>query len=195
MADKVVKVSEEAYKALTDYAEKHGKTVKEALEEAIRLLTAGQGAPQADMPSFKFRALLYKAKCLKCGKELPVGSPALYAKGLGALCLDCFFTNIGDQAIIAKTVKVKELQRVKKALEKEVDRLVEDFERVKIVDEIASVIGEVKAVLEENRDFYREFKDEKIAKVIEGQERIIDRLDEIRHTLPTLIGKVKVKAR
>jgi len=73
--------------------------------------------------SMKLIVTKYKGHCLKCKDEIPVASWALYGRGIGLICLDCYVERIGDKTLVAKYLKNRELKKVSKALQVECDRL------------------------------------------------------------------------
>jgi mRNA-degrading endonuclease HigB of HigAB toxin-antitoxin module len=69
----------------------------------------------------------YKGTCLKCGHEIPVGSYGFWAKGTGAICLDCHVMRYGDKLLVKRYMKVKEYDTLLKALEVQCDEKAEQF--------------------------------------------------------------------
>jgi hypothetical protein len=85
----------------------------------------GQRDGDALLPQMKMITLKYPTRCIKkdCGKELNVGEWALYGRGVGAICIDCYVTRIGDKALMAKDIIMHEKLRLIKLYTAEVDRL------------------------------------------------------------------------
>jgi hypothetical protein len=81
----------------------------------------------------------YDGFCLKCRHEIPKGSWALYGKGVGLICLDCYIQRIGDKTLIAKYLKNRELTQITKALQDEADRLAEKVEAYRGIEKLDSL--------------------------------------------------------
>lgn len=76
----------------------------------------------------------YDGVCLKCGQKIDTGSWALYGKDVGLVCLDDWIQKLGDKAVVAKYLKMRELKITIVALTKEADRLAEKVEAFKGVE-------------------------------------------------------------
>ena len=101
-------------------------------------LTCKKAVPTAQM---RLIVLKYDGKCLRCNKTVKAGNWALWARDVGVICMDCYVERIGDKALVAKYLKVREWKQVSKALQSECERLAQDledfrlFERLKGMDE------------------------------------------------------------
>jgi len=73
--------------------------------------------------AMKLIVLNYPAKCLKCKEPIQTGEWALWGRGIGAICLDCYVSRIGNKALVALYLKKKTMKRIIKALQEEADRL------------------------------------------------------------------------
>jgi hypothetical protein len=78
--------------------------------------------------NMKLIVLRYDGHCLKCGEKVEHGNWALYGRGVGIICMDCYVGKIGDRALIAKYLKMREYEKIKKALQNEVERLADKVE-------------------------------------------------------------------
>jgi hypothetical protein len=76
----------------------------------------------------------FDGHCLKCNEKVPAGSWALYGKGVGLYCLDCYVQKMGDKTLVAKYLKNRELDQVSNALRKEADALAEKIEAYRGID-------------------------------------------------------------
>lgn len=100
----------------------------------------------------KMIVLSYKDKCMKCGRDVDKAEWALWAKGKGVVCMDCYISRIGDKALVAKFLKNRELTRTKKALETECDRLATKLETLRLgdkVEELHTLSAEVHKKIEQ----------------------------------------------
>lgn len=77
--------------------------------------------------------LKYDGKCLRCGNEVKAGNWALYGRGVGVVCMDCYIERIGDKALVAKYLKIREWKQVSKALKAECERLAQDLEDYRLI--------------------------------------------------------------
>jgi len=77
--------------------------------------------------------LKYDGKCLRCGNEVKAGNWALYGRGVGVVCMDCYIERIGDKALVAKYLKIREFKQVEKALKSECERLAQDLEDYRLI--------------------------------------------------------------
>jgi DNA-directed RNA polymerase subunit RPC12/RpoP len=96
--------------------------------------------------------LKYDGKCLRCGKEVKAGNWALYGRGVGIVCMDCYVERIGDKPLVAKYLKLREWKQILKALKGECERYAQEledfrlFERLKGMDETVEKLN--KAIME-----------------------------------------------
>jgi ribosomal protein S17E len=81
----------------------------------------------------------YAGHCIKCSNEIPSGSWALYGKGVGLICLDCYIQRIGDKSLVAKYLKNRELTQITRALQNEADKLAEKVEVYQAGDKLAQL--------------------------------------------------------
>jgi len=78
--------------------------------------------------SMKLIVLRYATTCLKCHHSIEAGKWALYGKGIGAICIDCYVERIGDKATVAKFLKNREYDQTIKAMKREAERLADKVE-------------------------------------------------------------------
>lgn len=74
---------------------------------------------ESQVQAMRLILLKYHTKCLKCGSDLPPQTWAMYGKGVGAICTECFIERLGDKGIVQKFMKMKELNWTMKALQKQ----------------------------------------------------------------------------
>jgi hypothetical protein len=82
--------------------------------------------------------LQYPAKCRfkGCNRTLEAGEWALWGKDIGAICVDHLVEKLGDRALVAKYLKVREMRVTLKALQNEADRLAGKVETFAVMDKI-----------------------------------------------------------
>src|SRR4030042_641296 len=81
-----------------------------------------------EQAAMKLIILRYATSCIKCHKPIPEGQWALYGRGIGAVCMDCYIERVGDKATVAKFLKMRELSHTVKALKSEAERLADNTE-------------------------------------------------------------------
>jgi len=92
----------------------------------------------------KLLVLRYPATCLKCSHPIEAGQWALYGRGVGAVCIDCYIGKLGDKAIIAKHMKMRELTQINHALMTENERLSDRFEILTFGDKLEQLYNTAK---------------------------------------------------
>jgi len=96
--------------------------------------------------------LKYDGKCLRCKAEVKAGNWALYGRGVGVVCMDCYIERIGDKALVAKYLKLREWKQISKALKGECERYAQDLEDFRLFDKLKGMDETVenlnKAVME-----------------------------------------------
>jgi len=122
-----------------DAQQKEVSSFNEYVERALEhFLTCSKLELSAQM---RLIVLKYDGKCLRCGAEVKAGNWALYGRGVGVVCMDCYIERIGDKALVAKYLKIREWKQISKALQSECERLAQEledfrlFERLKGIDE------------------------------------------------------------
>ena len=113
-----VRGPEEFFKRIEAEAKNTNKSMNQTM---LDLMEKGLMKEQDQTPAMRLILLKYPARCLKCGCELPAQTWAMYGKGVGAVCLDCFIEKLGDKAIVKKVMRLKELKWTIKALERQLE--------------------------------------------------------------------------
>ena len=122
--------------------------------------------------------LKYSTRCKgKCKRELQAGDWAYYARGFGAICLDCFIERLGDKAVVKKFMKIKELKWTQKALETQLNEKAEklrEFNFYEVIDNMHKGYGEIHKLV---MDFLKEDfeKPEKAKEALDELERLIQK--------------------
>jgi len=96
--------------------------------------------------AMKLIVLKYPSHCLKCGESLGVGDYALWGRGIGSICMECYVKRIGDKPMIAKFLKMREWKQLIKALEKEANRLGDKVEQGQLYEKMELMFSESSAI-------------------------------------------------
>lgn len=99
--------------------------------------------------------LQYDATCKRCGVHIPAGNWALYGRGAGAICMDCYVERIGDKALVAKYLKMREYRQIIKALSVEAERLASKVELGKIAEYIEEMKEKSTVIYVKLMDYFR----------------------------------------
>lgn len=131
-------------KKLEAEAERTKKSVAELIHEAVDHWFKCDKIE--GIPEMRLILLKYHARCLKCGCDLPPNTWAMYGKGVGAICTDCFIEKLGDKGIVKKFMKVKELKWTMKSLENQLNEKAEklrQFNFYEVIDQMHKGYGEI----------------------------------------------------
>lgn len=79
--------------------------------------------------ALKLIPLKYAGKCLKCQKEQPVGSWAMWGRGVGIICMDCYVQKFGDKSTAKLVMRLKEIKWKIQAVQKELDEKAEQLRK------------------------------------------------------------------
>ena len=138
------RVPEELYAKFRDQLDKEGLTIKEFVINAIRdYVEAGKRGEEVSLREIVLR---FQTKCRNCGRILRVGERAFWAKGWGVMCMDCYIDSMGDKALARRYMKIRELERIKKALQEDVERLAQLYEEYMVfgkLDKVAQHLGDM----------------------------------------------------
>ena len=99
--------------------------------------------------------LQYDATCKRCSGHIPAGNWALYGRGAGAICMDCYVERIGDKALVAKYLKMREYKQIIKALSIEAERLASKVELGKIAEYIEEMKEKSTVIYVKLMDYFR----------------------------------------
>jgi hypothetical protein len=127
--------------------------------------------------------LRYPGKCLKCGKPLAPGDWALYGQGIGAICIDCFIQRIGDKALLAKYLKLREYERIIGALKIEAERLAQNVEFGQIVEKIDLLCKTNNEIHSALMDYFKNLATEAER---ESLEILLKRTDELENLIKAI---------
>jgi len=171
-----IRFDDSLFKKIEAEVQRTGKSISEVIH-----LLVEQGFKYSDkaedFPEMRLILLKYHAKCLKCGCDLPPQTWAMYGKGVGAVCIDCFIEKLGDKAMVKKIMRLKELKWSIKALERQVElksNELRKLEFLEIINDMWKGYGEIhKLVLEYLKTGFN--KPDKETKALDELERLIEK--------------------
>ena len=200
----VIRVDREVYDKLQELAESSGKSIREIVSDILRFyLLASTQHVDKEIKAIKngFIVLRFKSRCYRCKKELEEGSEAYYVRveytdntySSRVYCLDCYFNTIPDTALLRKVRKAKELERIIKAYQRQINKLEEELKSLEVEVEWKKVLQELNLALKEFlRDFPRESLKEDIRKLLEKLDQMENRISNVEDSLKLLV-KPKLK--
>jgi len=107
------------------------------------------------MSQMRLIVLQYDATCKRCGAHIDAGNWALYGRGVGAICMDCYVERIGDKALVAKFLKMREYRHIIKALSAEAERLAGKIELGKVAEWIEESNEKTTLIYAKLMDYFR----------------------------------------
>jgi hypothetical protein len=120
------------------------------LNEAVRhFLTCEKPGVGGMLP----KILNWPGTCVKCGQKVEAGQWALWGKGIGIICMDCYVARIGDKGVIVKYLKNRELDRVRNALKEECDRLAGKVETLQVLNKLEDLKNQQEQIISVVNDF------------------------------------------
>lgn len=168
------RINEDLFKMLEAEAKRTSKSINAVLNT---VLDKGFTQQSDQVPAMRLILLKYPTRCLKCGCDLPAQTWAMYGKGVGAVCVDCFIEKLGDKAIVKKVMRLKELKWTIKALEKQVDLKSDELRKLDFLEVIVTMrngYGEIhKLVMEYLKTGFE--KPEREKKAMDELERLIEK--------------------
>jgi len=197
----VIKVDDDVYQKLSELSQKLNKPLKDLATQAIRMFL--QGTPEdvvdAEIEDItrKWISLKFPTKCSGCGKHMQQGNEAYYVKYVYKdnkvppktliYCVQCYFEKVeSDELIARRYVKLRELERIVKYLEKRsreladvemLNNLLKDFVHAREV--VLRMISE------------KSFKNEDVRAL----EEVCNRIDSLLGALSTVKMKLQEKKR
>jgi len=176
-----IRLSNEVYEKLSKFASDKNLSLRSAVETIINEYFSGS-VKEAEFGKPVLIVTKFKSKCVKCGREIGIGENALWVKGLGVICLECSIPH--DRSLLSKYIKVKELERVRKMLSEECDKLYKRYSELQVTIQFYELI----------RDFEEKLKDylnyelgdsEKLMKVLEELADIREKLSKLSLVVKT----------
>lgn len=195
MSDKVIKISESSYQILSQLSENTGKTIKELVEIAIQNYYGYGIKEQGEITEVRqcWIQLQYPSKCSKCQRELPVGEVAFWIrlkirKDTGEvltrstiICHDCY---LPDKTALSKVLKKKELEKAVRELNRQLNELLKEKERIeneiRTLRKIANALTILRSIFDLSNSFNsRDIKELyfKLKELITDFEKVVDDLE------------------
>jgi len=202
MGDKKVRISEELYEQIQKIAEKNGRSMRDIVEEAVKLYVFGREQfADKEIKSIKqnFIVTQYETRCKICKKQIKQGEMVFWIKYTFTdntsksyvICLDCYYSKY-DKAYAKRYLKLKELEAVKKGLEKEIKDLIAEYNELKKKKEFLVKEIDLLKIKEDLLNLYKEFnsafkyflspnadRDNVFRKINELMERMMDLTDKV----------------
>lgn len=102
--------------------------------------------------------LKFKDQCInpKCKRPIDAGEWALWGRGTGVICIDCYVTRIGDKPLVAKYLKMREYKQIIKALSVEADRLAGTVEGYQLGDKLNQLVESSSGMHKAAMEYLRE---------------------------------------
>jgi len=164
--------------------------VSKALEH---FLICKDGMKFSDM---RLIVLRYPAECKRCQKHIDAGDWALYGRGFGAICMDCYVERIGDRALVAKFLKMREYKRIVKALKAEAERLAIKVETGQVVEHIEKINERTAVIHSKLMEFFRALGNIDEKEKLDDLHRLVEEQKKTLETVKNFIErKVKVKSK
>lgn len=179
-----VKIDDSIYESIRKIAEKSNRSIKDVVEEALKVYILGAESIDKDVKDVKHRwiSVQYKSFCRKCGKQLEVGDIAFYVRYTYSdgssksfiYCPECFYP---DSALAKLYLKKKELESIIRGLKKEANRLADEINKLKMEEDVLKIKSEIIT-------FWRNFRESF------SHDPNISRIDEFMDKLDELINKI-----
>ena len=180
------RVSEDLAKKIDTYVKQRRMSKTDLFTDALNHFFKCRMAE----PSFQLRliSLRYETSCLLCRKKLEVGAYAMYARGTGAICIDCHQKRYGDKGSVRKYMKVIELEYTLKNLKIQCDEKAEQLRTFSLYEKIQELYdGDIK-IRTLLYQFLREgFADPEQRKVLEDAKKMIENQIEVTQKVRDLI--------
>jgi len=176
-----IRLSNEVYEKLSKFASDKNLSLRSAVETIINEYFSGS-IKEAEFGKPILIVTKFKSKCVKCGREIGIGENALWVKGLGVICLECSIPH--DKSLLTKYIKVKELERVKKMLSEECDKLYKRYSELQVTIQFYELIRDFEEKLK-NYLNYELGDSEKLMKVLEELADIREKLSKLSLVVKT----------
>jgi len=193
-----VKLSDDIYEKVKKIAEKSNKSIKEVVEEAIKIYLLGAEGIDKDIKAVqqKWISLQYPSSCRKCGKRLNPGDLAFwirytYSDGSSRsfiYCPDCYYTSF-DQSLAKKFIKQKELEATIKGLKKQAEELAKQVMELQTQVDILQLKKQVQDLLHAFHDAMMSGEDQRIIEFLEKVDELLSKINEIEARLELLRGR------
>lgn len=148
------------------------------------------------MGQMRLIVLQYDAVCKRCDTHIDAGNWALYGRGVGAICMDCYIERIGDKALVAKYLKMREYKQIIKALSAEAERLAVKVETGQVAEYIEEMKEKTTLIYAKLMDYFRALGTPEEKQQLEELMRLTKEQEKTLETVKNFIErKVKSKSR
>jgi len=171
-----IKIPEDVYSKLKEYADKKGISLKEYLMPYLEAIAKKESLDFIKKPP-KSAIIVnkFKTKCLRCGKLLNEGDLVYWIEGVGVYCLDCYYSFF-DKSLAKMYLRKRELERIVKELRKEANALADYINYAKELRKAKEILNECSRILNGLKwimsRYGREHDTEIINKLLEIEESI-----------------------
>ena len=195
-----IRLDDEIYKKLEEYAQEHGLSRVKVIEYALQLLfNPLSEAKDVKEVSLKEIVVKYPAKCSVCGRRIEIGEIAYWGRGGIIVCYDCFIKQnqkalgLDAKKLVKLYREIRKLKVIKSELEKEVNYLADKLNVYELLDDLNTRLKNVESKLEaiitnllsdeqDKQKFYELYNDVKDS---------VNKLSEIMYGLRRIIIKTK----
>jgi hypothetical protein len=143
-----------------------------------------------EIPTLRPIITKYPAKCHKCPSEIPVGSPAYWAKGV-IICMDCFVQSLGDKALASKYLKMRELNKTMRALKQQADHYADMINEIRYEVRFAEIMKKLDRLLDLTDSYLRNFNEQTIKEVNELCRELKKDVPELKAVLSAKIQPIR----
>ncbi len=195
-------INSDLYEKVKEIAEKSNRSITDLVNEAVSLFILGREQfADKEIKSVKqnFIVTQYETKCRICKKKIPQGEMVFWVKYVFedntsksyVICLDCYYSKY-DKAFAKRYLKLKELEAVKKGLEKEIKELITEYNELKKKKEFLVKEIDLLKIKEDLLNLYKEFnsafkyflspnadKDNVFKKINDIMEKMMDLTDKV----------------
>ena len=195
--------NDELYQKLQDLSSKNGKSIKELVEEAVRLYVLGTESIDKPIKSVvnKVITVRFDTKCVKCKKDIRANELAYWVKyeyedgtvKSYVYCMDCYLSE-HDESLAKQYLKIRKLKAEIRGLEKIRDRLASEIEDLEINQKLIEAKRWLVDVINTLRNAVIEGKEmDKLTEIAGEIDRISKELAELEFLVKSRKVKVKVK--
>jgi len=192
--------NDELYNKLQEIASKTSKSIKELVEESVRLYVLGVESIDKPLKSVKNGLInvQYQTKCYRCKKDIKVGDVAYWVRYIYEdntsksyiLCLDCYLTE-HDEALAKQYLNLRKIKAQINGLKKLREKLANQITTLEMKVEISNMYRELVSALRILKDAINSSDYKKVDELLVKVDELNARLDEIELALKTGIVKVK----
>lgn len=149
-----------------------------------------------DTAPMKLIVLRYPANCLRCKGKISAGEWALYGRGVGAVCIDCYVERIGDKALIAKYLKLREWKQILKAVKAECEKFAQRLEGYQLTDKVRILETQFNDLNAETIKYLKEKigtaeESKALENVVRATEKLKQTINEVRAFFEKLLKQRK----